>query len=83
MTLYEITTDGEEESAEVVTMEEAVKKLKRRAGSLYGAAAEGRLIGGIYRIRVVDKKISEKRDGKLLAEYDVVRKQILALKRGQ
>lgn len=83
MTLYEITVDEDEQRTETVTMEEAVKKLNRRAGSLYGAAAEERLIDGKYRIRVIDKKISEKRDGKLLAEYDVVRKQILALKRGQ
>ena len=81
MTLYEITVDEDEQRTETVTMEEAVKKLNRKAGSLYGAAAEGRLIDGKYRIRVIDKKISEKRDGKLLAEYDVVRKQILALRK--
>ena len=48
MTLYEITENITEEPEEAVTIKEASKRLNRTVGSLYGAAAEGRLINGRY-----------------------------------
>ena len=49
MTLYEITENITEEPEEAVTIKEASKRLNRTVGSLYGAAAEGRLINGSTR----------------------------------
>ena len=51
MTLYEITENITEEPEEAVTIKEASKRLNRTVGSLYGAAAEGRLINGRYYLR--------------------------------
>ena len=77
MTLYEIT-DAEGEIVEAaVTIKEASQILNRPVDSLYGAAAENRIINREYRMRAVDKTLSKKRDVVLLAEYDCVRQQLL------
>ena len=77
MTLYELATGTTEEAEEVVTIQQAAKRLGRTVGSLYGAAAEGRRIAGKYYLRAVDRTISRTRDHTLLLEYDWARKQLL------
>lgn len=81
MTLYEITENVAEEAGEVVTIQEAAKRLGRTVGSLYGAAAEGRRIAGKYYLRAVDRTISRSRDLTLLLEYDRTRQQLLRAKK--
>lgn len=83
MTLYEITENVAEEAGEVVTIQEAAKRLGRTVGSLYGAAAEGRRIAGKYYLRAADRTISRSRDRTLLLEYDRARKQLLRAKKGK
>ena len=83
MTLYEITEDITEEPKEAVTINEASKILNRTIGSLYGAAAEGRLINSKYRLRAVDRTLSRNKDVSLLLEYDLVRQQLLKRKKGE
>lgn len=80
MTLYEITTTATKETSEIVTIQEASELLGRTIGSLYGAAAEGRLIAGKYYLRAVDRTISKSRDLTLLLEYDRTRQQLLRIK---
>lgn len=81
MTLYEITENVAEEAGEVVTIQEAAKRLGRTVGSLYGAAAEGRRIAGKYYLRAADRTISRSRDLTLLLEYDRARQQLLRAKK--
>lgn len=81
MTLYEITENVAEEAGEVVTIQEAAKRLGRTVGSLYGAAAEGRRIAGKYYLRSADRTISRSRDLTLLLEYDRARQQLLRAKK--
>ena len=80
MTLYEITENITEEPEEAVTIKEASKRLNRTVGSLYGAAAEGRLINGRYYLRAADRTLSRNRN--LLLEYDLVRQKLLKKGRG-
>jgi hypothetical protein len=82
MTLYEITEDITKESEEAVTIKEASKRLNRTVGSLYGAAAEGRLISGRYYLRAADRTLSRNKDRNLLLEYDLVRQKLLKKGRG-
>ena len=63
MTLYEITENITEEPEEAVTIKEASKRLNRTVGSLYGAAAEGRLINGRYYLRAADRTLAETKTG--------------------
>ena len=65
MTLYEITENITEEPEEAVTIKEASKRLNRTVGSLYGAAAEGRLINGRYYLRAADRTLSRNKDRNL------------------
>ena len=81
MTLYELATGTTEEAEEVVTIQQAAKRLGRTVGSLYGAAAEGRRIAGKYYLRAVDRTISRTRDLTLLLEYDRIRQQLLRAKK--
>ena len=76
MTLYEITENITEEPEEAVTIKEASKRLNRTVGSLYGAAAEGRLINGRYYLRAADRTLSRNKDRNLLLEYDLVRQKL-------
>lgn len=86
MTLYEITENITEniteEPEEAVTIKEASKRLNRTVGSLYGAAAEGRLINGRYYLRAADRTLSRNKDRNLLLEYDLVRQKLLKKGRG-
>ena len=82
MTLYEITENITEEPEEAVTIKEASKRLNRTVGSLYGAAAEGRLINGSYYLRAADRTLSRNKDRNLLLEYDLVRQKLLKKGRG-
>ena len=82
MTLYEITENITEEPEEAVTIKEASKRLNRTVGSLYGAAAEGRLINGGYYLRAADRTLSRNKDRNLLLEYDLVRQKLLKKCRG-
>lgn len=81
MTLYEITENITEEPEEAVTIKEASKRLNRTVGSLYGAAAEGRLNGRYY-LRAADRTLSRNKDRNLLLEYDLVRQKLLKKGRG-
>ena len=79
---YEITENITEEPEEAVTIKEASKRLNRTVGSLYGAAAEGRLINGRYYLRAADRTLSRNKDRNLLLEYDLVRQKLLKKGRG-
>ena len=81
MTLYEITDTEGEILEDAVTIKEASRIVNCPIVSLYGAAAENRTINGKSRLRAADKTISKTRDAALLAEYDVIRKQILRNRR--
>ena len=77
MTLYEISTTDGKVVKDAVTADEAAKYLKRTKGSLYGAAAEGRVVCGRYRIGAVDTVLSRKSDYELLLEFDHIRKRFI------
>ena len=81
MTLYEITDEKGEILKDTVTIKEASEMLNSPVNSLYGAAAEDRLIKEKYRIRATDKTISRKRDQALLAEFDIARLRLLRVMR--
>ena len=79
--LYEITTiEGEVVEPSILIQES--KRLNRTVGSLYGAAAEGRLINGRYYLRAADRTLSRNKDRNLLLEYDLVRQKLLKKGRG-